>query len=253
MADSLFDARNYLAAGVEYERLIFDRNGELSINEFLLRKSYCYKAQNKFEKALETLQRSDLYSGDDNIRVQLFYESILNAHLCGKYDISLSLINEWKYNFSNGSDYNLEITEILTLSELMKWQEARTKFVTFSTKYNLHLDSTIFNPVLNHKFRKPEKAITLSYLLPGSGIIYAGAPLRGITSAALQAGAIALVVQGLTEGYFFSSALTGTALFYALYNGGAQYAANLTVTRNNKRINDFKVDLLKSLKEAEPK
>lgn len=252
-ADSLFDTNHYLEAGVEYERLIFEGSNDLTINELILRKSYCYKAQNNFEKAFETLQRSDFYRGTDSIRFQLFYESILSAYLSGRFDLSLSLINELNYNFNNETNYPLEVLEILTLTELMKWSEAKTKFISLSTKHNLYLDSTLFDQVLKRKFKKPEKAILLSYLLPGSGTIYAGAPVRGLTSTAFQAGAMLMIIHGLREGYFFSGALTGAALFYVLYNGGAQYAARLAEKKNDTRISKLKTDLTNALREAEPK
>lgn len=252
-ADSLFRASNYLEAGVEYERLIFEGNKDLTPNEILLKKSYCYKRQRNFEMSLETLQRSDYYSGSDSIRFQLFYESILSAYMSGRYDLSLSLIDELNYNFENKTNLSLEVVEILTLTELMKWQEAKSKFNTLSTQHQRDLDSTIFDQLLKRKFKKPEKAIILSYLLPGAGLFYAGAPVRGLTSAGLQTGAMLMTIHGLKEGYFFSGALTGAALFYVLYNGGAQYAATLSAKRNATRINSFKTELVKALGEVEPK
>lgn len=249
-ADSLFKAGSYLEAGVEYERLIFEGSKNLTPNEILLRKSYCYKEQGNFEMSLETLQRSDYYSGSDSIRFQLFYESVLSAYLSGRFDLSLSLINELRYNFDYKTNFSLDVLEIMALTQLMKWKEAKNKFNTLSTQHNLSLDTTIFDQVLKRKFKKPEKALTLSYLLPGSGLIYAGAPVRGITSVSLQTGAMLMAIHGLKEGYFFSGALTGAALFYVFYNGGAQYAATLSAKRNEARIDNFKADLVKALRET---
>lgn len=252
-ADSLFNANNYLEAGIEYERLLFEGSSDLTINEILLRKSYCYKAQNNFEQALETLQRSDFYAGTDSIRFQLLHESILTAFLSGRFDLTLSLIDELKYNFNSETNFPIEVLEILTLSQLMKWPETKTKFIALSSKHNLNLDSTLFDQVLKRKFKKPEKAIILSYLLPGSGLIYAGAPIRGLTSTTLQAGAMLMIIHGLTEGYFFTGSLTGAALFYVFYNGGAQHAATLSTKRNEARIANFRADLIQTLKEVAPK
>ncbi|MCB0491797.1 MAG: hypothetical protein KDC93_05210 [Cyclobacteriaceae bacterium] len=249
LADSLFQNGNFLEARVEYERLIFLQTKDASRNELLLKKSFCYKAEGKFDKAFETLKRTDYYSGEDSIRVQLFYESILNAYLSEQYDIALSLLSEMKYNFENIENYNLEVLEILTLNELMKWSEAKEKYLELAANYNLQLDTTAYKDIINTKLRKPEKAVKLSYLLPGSGMIYAGAPIRGFTSLALQGGSVALVVHGLREGYFFSSTFTGVALFYLLYNGGAQYASNIAAKRNNDRINAFKLSVKNTLQD----
>ena len=173
--------------------------------------------------------------------------------MSGRFDLSLSLINELHYNFEDKTNLSLDVLEIMTLTQLMKWKEAKNKFNTLSTQHNLNLDTTIFDQVLRRKFKKPEKALTLSYLLPGSGLFYAGAPVRGLTSAGLQTGAMLMAIHGLKEGYFFSGALTGAALFYVFYNGGAQYAATLSTKRNENRISNFKADLVKALSQVETK
>lgn len=249
-ADSLFQAGSFLEARVEYERLIFFKTNDVSRNELLLKKSYCYKAQSKFGNAFETLKRADYYSGEDGIRIQLFYESILTAYLDGQYDIALSLLQELNYNFEEVKNYNLDAVEILVLNELMKWTEAEEKYIALASNHHLALDTTIYKTITKLKLRKPGKAVKMSYLLPGSGIIYAGAPIRGLTSLALQGGSVALVVHGLREGYFFSNAFTGVALFYLLYNGGAQYASNIAIKRNSDRINSFKLSVKNALQDS---
>lgn len=252
-ADSLIHAGEYLAARVELERLIYQGQSQPHSNEIFLKKSLCYKATREYDKALATLQRADLYSGPDSIRIQLFYESILNAYLTDKHDIALSQLKELNYNFEDIEIYALDIIEILALAATEHWRESKASYQKFSQRYQLNLDTTIFDHVINHRFKRPPKAAKLSYFFPGAGLMYAGAPVRALTSIGLQGGSVALAIHGFSKGYYFTNVFTGVALFYLLYNGGAQYAAAIAEKKNDAFREDFQMKLKNSIPMETPK
>ncbi len=252
-ADSLIQSGEYLAARVELEWLIYQGQSQFYANELFLKKSWCYKASREFEKAFATLQRADLYNGPDSVRFQLFYESILNAYLTDKHDIALSLLKELNYNFEGIENYTLDIIEIIALSQVERWRDAKSAYKKLSQRYHLNLDSAIFDQVLHHKFKSPQKAAKLSCFFPGAGLFYAGAPIRALTSIGMQGGSVAFALHGLVDGYYFTNVFTGVALFYLLYNGGAHYAATIARNKNKAFIEDFQLTLKKSIPTDAPK
>lgn len=235
-ADSLLEAGNYLQARVAYERLLF--HGKSDANILLLKKSFCWKMEGKFDEAHSTLLRADLFKGTDSVKIMIYNELALDAYLAGKFNIALSTLQELHYYFPDQSTSISEALEILTLNQLFKWDEAEQKFISFLAKYALP-DQYIYQKRNRPKFKNPTKAETLSYIIPGSGQLYAGYPGHAITSLLIQGGLVTFTVYSFTNGYFFSGAFTGVALFSFFYNGGARHARDLAVRHNSEQLFRF--------------
>ncbi|MBS1505720.1 MAG: hypothetical protein JSS79_03645 [Bacteroidetes bacterium] len=236
-ADSLFFAGQYLQANVEYERLLF--NGSKSINVLLLKKSYCLKAEAKYDLAYNTLARGNFFVGDDSTQFKLYYESALNAFLGEKYDLALSKIQESHYYIPAISHPMIDLLEILTLNHLQKLKDAEAKFITFKTKYHVDDSTNFYMAKRFKKLKNPDKAESISHLLPGVGQMYAGYAGRGVTSLLLQTGMIAFTAYSFFNGYYFSGAFTGVGLFYMFNNGGARHAQYLAEKKNKALIEEL--------------
>lgn len=236
-ADSLFQQRQYLLARVEYERLLFV--GGQNNNSLLLKKSYCFKAERKFEEAYNTLQRADFFQGTDSMKLALYYETALTAHLALKYDLSVNKIREMQYYFPNYSNPLIDLVEILNLNYQYKLPEAKEKFAAFKTKYNLTETANIYEKKKFRRLKNPEKAESISHYLPGVGQMYAGYPVRGLTSGLIQAGLLSFTAVSFLNGYYFSGAFTGMGLFSMFNNGGARHAQYLAEKRNELIINEL--------------
>lgn len=236
LADSLLAAGNYLQARVAYERLLYQ--GYSLPNDVLLKKSYCLKAQSQYEEAYNTLQRADFFQGADSLKFNLYYESALNAYLAGKYDLCLSKVQEQHYYLPELNSPMIDLLEIMALNQQQKISDAEKKFNQFVTRYQLPNP----NPYSNRKFRKlknPEKAESMSHLLPGVGQMYAGYVGQGLISLGIQAGCVAFAGISFIEGYYFSGAFTGVGLFYMFNNGGARHARYLAEQKNKERITEL--------------
>jgi tetratricopeptide (TPR) repeat protein len=232
-ADSLFHAGKYQEAQVEYERLVFQ--GHAPVAYWLLKKSYCQKAQINYAAALETMKRVDLYNSPDSLQGRLFYEVVLLHYLHQQPDLALSRIQEWRYLQAAGVTEPFEIMEILSLAELGRWPEASQAFSAWSSKYRADSISNPLKDASRIKWRKVKKAEALSFVLPGSGQWYAGFPGRGMVSTGLSAGAVLFAIHQFSNGFFFSGAYTGVGLFYLFYWGGARYAVKLAEAKNREQ------------------
>jgi TM2 domain-containing membrane protein YozV len=239
VADSLFATGNYLEARVGYERLLF--SGSENVNLLLLKKSYCFKAESKFEEAYEMLQRADFFGGEDSIRFQLYYECALNSFLAHRYDLSLNKLQELHYYFPSKTNQAMEILEILTLNQMKKWDEAEKKYDLFISKNSiLTTEATaLYKEQKPRKLKNPDKAETLSLLFPGAGQMYAGYVGQGLTSFGIQAGLVTFAIYSFVNGFYFSGAFTGVGLFYMFYNGGARHAKYLAEKRNHEKMDEF--------------
>ena len=99
------------------------------------------------------------------------------------------------------------------------------------------MDSNSIHELLKkQRLLNPKKARIISYIIPGSGQIYSGNILRGLSSLILQGSIGTYTYFCFKNGFYFSGVFTGLMIFQMLYSGGARYASFLTVKENSKRI-----------------
>ena len=216
-----------------YERLLFEKAGD--VNELLLKKSYCLKAEGKYQAGYETLQRADLFHGTDSLRATLYYEMALHSYLNGRYDVALGHVQELNYYLPDQILPRAELIEVLALNQLKRWQEAEKKFMAMQTKYGMR-QAVTYADLRPGKLKNPDRAENWSFVLPGSGQMYAGYWGRGLTSLVIQAGLVAFTAYSFVNGFYFSGAFTGGGLFYMFYNGGTRHASYLAQKGNQQKI-----------------
>ena len=241
-ADSLFNAGDFLRARVEYERLLFHQPIGLS-NHLILQKSYCLKAEGKYEEAYNTLQRADFFQGNDTLKLNLYYESALNAYLAAKYDLALNKAQESQYYLQNLNQPFVELIEILILNQQHKLTDAEKKYKSFCAKFGIVNEPNIYQTKKFRKLKNPVRAESISHFLPGIGQWYAGYMGRGITSGTIQAGLLLFTAYSFLNGYYFSGAFTGMGLFYMFNNGGARHAQYLAEKKNDELVNQLNQEI----------
>ena len=244
-ADSLFSADAYLPARVEYERLLFQHTTGIT-NLLILRKSYCFKAEGKYEDDYTTLQLANFFEEADSLKTKLYYESALNAYLAGKYDLAFNKVQESQYYLQGTEQPFIDLIEILILNQQHKLADAEKKYKSFCEKFGIAGKPDIYQ---NKKLKDPEKAESISHFLPGIGQWYAGYMGRGITSGAIQAGLLLFTAYSFLNGYYFSGAFTGMGLFYMFNNGGARHAQYLAEKKNIELVNQINQTIMISAQE----
>lgn len=239
MADSLFATGDYLAARVEFERMVFEAANPAEARVALLRKSQCFKAEGDFANAYQTLQRIAEAEGNPQLKANILYEKILTAFLNGKSDVALGHLQEWQYYFADTTAQILDVVEILALNDSHQWSKAQEKFKVYAKTFQPGLDSNVYKKILNYKPRKAATAELLSMLLPGSGQMYAGQFFKGLTSTLINGSLVLFAIYNFSNGFILSGAFTGVALFYIFYTGGASYARSLADKKNEEVYADF--------------
>lgn len=239
VADSLFSVGKYSHAALEYERIIFQSSSVQLQNNAILKKSYCNKNEGIFEKSLETLSRINLNNVTDSLRIKILYEIALNAYLDSKFLLAANTVQEAiYYTKDTASQNNLLFLKILALLEMENWEEVLPLLKQYLIANNI---------TENHAelFKSPQQkkltsAKILSYIIPGSGQIYAGHPARGLSSILLQSAFIAASIWAFLNTFYIAGIIYGASTFFALYTGGAKYAQTLALNGNQKKINAYK-------------
>jgi tetratricopeptide (TPR) repeat protein len=247
-ADSLYAIRSFKLAALEYERLFYASHDDLEQCNALLYKSYCYKLSGDYEKAAQTLQRINLSFVADSVQYNVRYEHALDCFLAGKYEDADELLMQLNYYTRNKqlADECLYL-DILNKNELHEWDAADSMFYIYIKLKNIAIDSNAVHELLKRPhLLNPKFAEIISYIVPGSGQMYSGHVLRGLSSILLQGGMGALTYFSIEDGFYISGLLIGFTVFQMLYFGGANYAYYLADKKNadkimqhNRRIREF--------------
>lgn len=230
---------------VELEMQIFLSDKMTDVDSLLLAKSRVYKKGGDSEKALLTLDRINSIRGG-SLEISVTDERIINYYLLAEYRQVQNLLLQT--NFIEGYEKSDEITliEALNLIQLKKLNEAREQLGL------LFNDSSLVDDLLQAKpFRNPDTAFKLSFILPGSGQIYAGKVTRGLMSLGVQSALFYTGINGIKRKYFFTETLPAIALFQGFYFGGAEYARELVVKRNEMITKELSGNVLEAIKKTQ--
>ena len=247
LADSLARAKQYSAALLAYERAYFElsefpdtslsaANLQAAQNACLLRKVYCLKEMGAFEEASKNTLRFDLNNLPDTSQFSLRNEIVVCYFLAGFYEDALSQIQQLRFFVKDSTLHHpADLWEILALTQLKRYAEAKESFRKYKEKNKLTVDvDSVFSFAKKPKFRNPKKAKTLATFLPGAGMMYAGNPKEGIISLLLQATTLGFAGGSIWNSYYFSGFLTGFGLFQAFYFGGIRRTELLVEKRNQQ-------------------
>lgn len=243
--DSLFLSERYFEAAVAYERSFFLSDDNLEKSSLLLKKSYCYKALGEYSEALEVLHRISRVKNDSLARL-FTYEKVLLNYLLKDYQLAYNELLKSEVRYGAGTREQ-QVLKFLVLVGVEKVDEAKQFLVSHSSDFGLTKEEavTFFDP--KWKLKNPDKAYTLSLFLPGVGQMYAGHFFKGLISGGIQLGLVAFTAYHLWNGYFFTGGMTGAAFFYTFYLGGARYARQLAIQKNEELKEDVWVRFLSEI------
>jgi len=240
-ADSLLQAGQHARAALAFERQVYQGGTPVQVAQALLKKAWCQKQIGQFEQAYTTAGRANLFELPDSLAYAMRYEQALNAYLGGQYELAHTTLLQLNYYTQDTTLANNTLAlQILTLGRMRRWNHARPIMHRYNTLFNagLNVDS-IYAFAQKRPLKNPDKAENLATFLPGTGQWYAGYPLKGITSAALQAGSLGFFFWQVLNGYYFIGGFTGVGLFYAFYTGGIRHTMQLVKATNSKLTNKY--------------
>ena len=220
IADSFLQKQQYFEAGVFYEKVLFESSNDEIRFLAATKKIECLKQQQKFADVIEFVNQnyhSTLTSGQ---KCTLKYEQMICSYLSANFEnaISISTLIEGEWPDYAGIA-TVSLLKILSLNELQQWRQADSLSRIFIAKYTTA--DTAGSNLYSHlpKLKNEKKAQTLSTLLPGAGLFYAGKPLEGITSILLQSISAYFGIISYNQKYYLSAWLVGLGLFGSFHNG----------------------------------
>lgn len=225
-----------------YEKAIYSHQGDVeSLNRILIKKANCYQEIGDHNSALATINRANFYKGSDSTKFNLYYKAALYSYLTKEFKAAQGYLLEMQYYITNNNlVQNCLFLEILIHYSLEEWEESLQKFKKYSQINGIDsLTEFKLTSMPFPKMKNTDKAENLSAFLPGIGQWYAGYPLKGITSGALQLTFAGWGAYSIYNGYFFSGAFTGISIFYLFYSGGTRYASFLANQTNIKRNENY--------------
>jgi len=206
------------------------------------------------ENNLEILKSKLLALEEENLQkdsLRFAYRNLyaFYAFSIKKYHLALEQIALSEYYHID----SLLFLKIICLNELEQWEQAAQCFEKFLI--NKQLDPQLAYSLYNkenscpYKKKKAHKAQLLNRIFPGLGQLYAGYPLRAMSSLALHLGAGAFVYASFAAGYPISGFIIGANLFFVFNSGGGRHAAFLANRQNTKRKAKFTTQINRILSE----
>lgn len=191
-------------------------------NEIILQKVFCHKKNGKFEAANETALRLEMNNLPDSNQYKYRKELMFSFYILNKFEDAYNQIIQHKLITQDSTYKNkLDFWEILTLSNLQKYDLADSLLATYSKKKNnipFYFDKS--NSYKNIKIYNAKKAKVLATILPGAGMLYLGKTKEGLFSLALQAITLGWGIHNIYNKYYASGFFTGLGLFQTFYFGG---------------------------------
>lgn len=236
-ADDLFASGDFESAAVAYEILYL-----LSADDSaLLSKSFAYKADGNYEAALHNLDRIT--------SLQVNYEKALIYYLKQDFESCFNQLLRIQMSDNSQKSEAFHLLYVMTLISRNEFTQARAYMMTI---HSFGLQKEVIEQLIPKKLKTKSinKAYNISLVLPGIGQAYAGYPGRGFISGLMQVGSAGFTYYSLINRYYYSGVLTGAAMFYTFYLGGARYAGQLAEKKNLNHQKRILAGLKEEIKKA---
>lgn len=253
LADSLYNTGSFFEAGIAYERIYFfsiDAKARIKAN---LGRAASLKQQGRFVAARNDLQRSAHIRDYPDYHFEVLYQMAFCDYMAGNYSTALSLLKQLKHYYPVRSETEETLLlHSLTAVMLEDWQLAKE-----TTRHLVELQS--FNPVVKDSLnsralllyseevfpviKSEKRASTLAAIIPGSGHVYAGYPVKGMINFSSQVLSLGLAGFMAWNQLYVSGFVTGLGMFQSFYFGGIRQATFLTHQRNLISMAEYKDEL----------
>ena len=229
---------------VACERQIFGSNSSFEQNKILLIKAKLYRELGDYSNAIRSLDRLS-----SNITKETDYE-ILNERLINNFQIDSmytlsNYLNEVKTKFpdslNNKIIFYMHCMALANEFDSDSLSKTIKNFI-FKNKINRtnhEVDSILQRPHL----KNTNRAKLFSYVLPGSGQIYAGKWNTGLFSLSLNASFLAYTIYCINTTFYANALITGFSFLSTFYKGGVRYSEKLVLRYNETQKKKYKTDI----------
>lgn len=247
-ADSLTRLGLYQEACIAYEQIIFENPGNEALKaNALLKKSYCYKAENQYFLIDNLLKRCDINKLNDSLKIHILFDQAFACYMSENFQQAkeriLPLLN---LNTTPETEKATVFLYSLILNELMSCEESKNNLISYLKRAEVKNENirdsliqevnTMYHKKNIPKIKKAKTARILSFILPGSGQAYAGKTGKGIVSLSLVALSGTFVYFNLVD-QIYSSTAVGVYLFSYFYTGNVNQTRDMVKKRNSKKKN----------------
>lgn len=224
------------------EREIFYSVDEEEKSKLILGKSRIFTRFKKYDQSLKTLERISTYNLSANMKYEVANERVLLNFLLEEHNQVKNTLLELSLDEDYRADDDTKLIEVLNYVALHDFEKARALYIQLNPNGE---ESEVFDV---RRLKKQGTAYNLSLVVPGSGQMYAGHFFKGMTSMAVQTFLFTYGIKGIQRQYFFTQALPSIGVFQGFYFGGAEYAKELVVKRNDGIRQMLSSNILNSLK-----
>jgi tetratricopeptide (TPR) repeat protein len=240
-AEYLFEREDFYQAILEYKRFVFRHPDSTLINYANYKIGLCYKngkkdklAQRFFEKVLDNNPKDGLREETYLVLAQSYIDG-------GDFEAARFELDElMEYPHSKGEiSSEIHYWKGITYLCEYKWELAQREFdqviegrrVRIAKGLQPYLETTLHLP-----YRSKKKAVLLSTFLPGSGQIYCGRIIDGITSFVFNGTLLYFTGKKIDSEDYLSAGLIFIFGVMRFYNGNRENA-HRAADEYNERIN----------------
>jgi TM2 domain-containing membrane protein YozV len=248
----------YPDASIAYEQIVFDHQNDETIKaQALLKKSYCYKSEGKYSLIDNLLKRCDVNKLNDSIKALILFEQAFACYMDEKFELAKErILPVLNLNATPEMDKASVLLYSLILNELNCWEESKNNLVSFIKRTDIK-DETLRDSLIQEvntmyqkknipHLKKVKTARLMSFIIPGSGQMYAGQPGKGLISLSLVALSSTFIYFNIVDQIYTSSAM-GVYLFSFFYTGNVNQTHDMVKKRNNTKKNTTNTYLRKQI------
>lgn len=233
-ANSLFDSTNYFDAITEYKRLIFFDKEKEYVREANFKIALCYKHGGFYDKAIEYFKLSELEAGTSEEILESKIQIVRCNLLRRTIPMAFQLLDEIQNEFPT-EEYMEEICYWRGWAFMLndQWEKAENEFSKIDSMHELKvLSGTVEESKYSVNFAK-----VISYLIPGSGYIYAGNIWQGLLSLGWNILGGYFTIDAIMNNRIFDAFVIGELGWLRFYRGSIEGSENSVKKKNLEIIN----------------
>lgn len=232
-ARAQIEAGNYSMAGKALSRLVFFDNGIEHPETFELL-AETYFRQNDFSNAWHFYDLAAIRSDNDSMRAEFTSRKAACRLYKKEYHEAMIDLMSYQGNPSAAQEWQFDLLAGIASFYLYDYKNAEAYLLRCADSSSTQAVIESFRTIKQTEKRyNPRKARVMSFIIPGSGQLYAGDTKNGLNSFMLVTGFVAVGFGLATSIQFVDAAIIVFPWFQRYYMGGYQKAYTITLDKQN--------------------